>query len=114
MSEVKPETVMNTENVVRDVRNWLAVFKTEYDIADEAYDKLHHKIEEIGTKVAGIKCDAEGVEEESVKPVSDTLAETKQWLAVFAEEYDLAEEAVKVLTEQFDKIGEKLAAIECK
>lgn len=115
MTEVKPETVMAAENVVRDVRNWLAVFKTEdNNVSEEAYKKLHGKIEEIGTKIGGIKCDAEGVEEESVQPASNALAEAKQWLAVLAKEYDLSEETVKVLTENFDKIGEKLAAIECK
>jgi len=114
MTEIKPETVSAAEDCVRDVRNWLAVFKTEYDISDEANQKLHAKIEELGTKIGGITCDADGVDAASVNPASDTLAETKQWLAVFAQEYSMAEEAVKVLHANFDKIGEKLAAIECK
>lgn len=115
MTEVKPETIKNAEDVVRDVRNWLAVFKTEYNIADEAYDKLHQKVEEIGAKIGGITCDASGdVKAESVQPVSDALADFKQWLAVFKTEYDLSEETVKVLHDEVDKIVDKVSAIECK
>jgi len=113
MTEVKPETVIATENVVRDVRNWLAVFKTEYDIPDEAYDKLHKKIEEIGTNVGNIKCLPAGVDPDSVKPASDALTDAQQWLAVFADEYDLSEETLKVLEDNFEKIATHLTKIEC-
>jgi len=112
--EVKPETVRNAENVVRDVKNWLAVFKTEYDIADEAMKILTEKIDEIGSKMAGIVCATEGVKEDSVKPVSDTVASARQWLAVFKTEYNLTDETVNILHKKFDEIAEKLALIECK
>ncbi len=109
------KTVRDAENSVRDFKNWLAVFKTEYDIADEAVKVLHQKVDEMGSKMAGITCDPSGnVKGDSVKPVSNTLRDTKAWLATFAKEYDVAAEAVKVLHENLDKIGQKLAAIECK
>jgi hypothetical protein len=109
------KSIRNVENIVRDVRNWLAVFKTEYGISGEAYDVLHKKIEELGSKMAGIKCDASGkVSGDSMKPVANTLRDTKAWLAEFASEYDLAKEAVKVLTQNFDKIGDALAKVDCK
>ncbi len=109
------KTVRDAENSVRDFKNWLAVFKTEYDMADEAVKVLHQKVDEIGSKIAGITCDPTGkVKADSVKPVSNVLRDTKAWLATFATEYDVAAEAVKILHENLDKIGQKLAAIECK
>jgi hypothetical protein len=115
MAKIDNKSVRNVENIVRDVRNWLAVFKTEYGISGEAYDTLHKKIEELGGKMAGIKCDASGkVAPDSMKPVANVLRDTKAWLAEFASEYDLADEAVKVLTQNFDKIGDALAKVDCK
>ncbi len=112
--EVKVDTVRAAENSVRDVKNWLAVFKTEYDVADEAVNVLHKKLDELGAGMSGIKCSAQGVEANSVRPVANTLRDAKAWLATFAKEYDLPEEAIKILHENFDKIGDALKAIECK
>ncbi len=112
---VDVKTVRDAENSVRDVRNWLAVFKTEYGISEEAYKTLHSKIEELGAKIGGITCSVPGkVDANSVKPASNTLRDAKAWLATFANEYSLAPEAVKVLHDNFDKVGQKIAAIECK
>jgi hypothetical protein len=112
---VDVKTVRDAENSVRDLRNWLAVFKTEYDVSEEAYKVLHAKIEELGAKIGSIKCIAPGkVDANSVKPASNTLRDAKAWLATFAKEYDLPAEAVKVLHENFDKVGQKIAAIECR
>ena len=90
-------------NAVRDTKNWLAVFKTEYDVADEAMEKLHAKLDEIGSKMSEVTA-------ESAEPAATALTEAKQWLAVFAQEYSLNEETVKVLHEKFDAIGNALAA----
>lgn len=112
--EVKPETVRNAENIVRDVKNWLAVFKTEYNVADEAMKVLTEKIDEIGSKMTGITCTTEGVKSDSVKPVSDAVASARQWLSVFKTEYNLADETIKILDGKLEEIGKKLALIECK
>ena len=112
--DVKVDTVRAAENCVRDVKNWLAVFKTEYDVADEAVKILNQKLNEIGSSMAGIKCTAKGVEASSVRPVANTVRDAKAWLAVFGKEYDLSEEAMKVLHQNFDKLGDALKAIECK
>jgi len=115
MAKVSVQPVRDVENAVRDLKNWLAVFKTEYDVADEAVKVLHQKIDEFSDKLRGVTCDSSGkVKADSVKPVSNTLRDAKAWLAIFAKEYDLAEEAVKVLHENFDKVGDKLRAVECK
>ena len=115
MANVDIKPVRDVENAVRDLKNWLAVFKTEYDVADEAVKILHQKVDEFSDKLRAIKCDASGkVNADSVKPVSNTLRDAKAWLATFAKEYDLAEEAVRILHENFDKVGDKLRAVECK
>jgi len=43
------------------MRNWLAVFKTEYDLSDEAYKTLHAKIEDVGSKLDNVVCKDAGV-----------------------------------------------------
>jgi len=106
--------VNEAENSVREFKNWLAVFKTEYDVADEAVEVLNKKADSLAEQIGQISCDSEGkVAADSVKPASNALRDAKTWLATFAQEYDLAEETVKVLHEQFDKVGESLASLEC-
>lgn len=106
------KSVADVENTVRDFKNWLSAFKTEYDIDAEAMNVLHDKIDEFSDKCKGIKCDNAGkVDPSSIKPVANTLRDVKNWLATFASEYDIAGEAVKVLHKELDKIGDKLAKI---
>lgn len=115
MANVNVKSVRDVENAVRDFKNWLAVFKTEYDVSDEAVKILHGKVDAFSDSLRGLKCDASGkVDANSVKPVSNILREAKAWLATFAKEYNLAEEAVKVLHQNFDKVGDALRAVECK
>ena len=103
------------ENTTRDFINWLAVFKTEYGIPAEAYETLHEKMDEFSTKVGAITCDVVGtIDKSKIRIAANTLRDTKAWLAVFAREYDLAPEAVCVLTEKLDEVGEKLANVDCK
>ncbi len=103
------------ENTTRDFINWLAVFKTEYGIPAEAYETLHEKMDEFSTKVGAITCDVVGtIDKSKIRIAANTLRDTKAWLAVFAREYSIADEAVCVLTEKLDEVGEKLANVECK
>jgi len=115
MAKIDVKSVRDVENSVRDFKNWLAAFKTEYDLADEAVEVLDEKIAELSDDCKEIKCDRSGkVDAGSVKTVANALRDTKNWLATFAEEYKLPEEAVDVLSDELDKIGKKLAAVECK
>jgi hypothetical protein len=114
MADIQVDTVKAAENCVRDIKNWLAVFKTEYDVADEAVKVLHQKLDEIGSGMANIKCSTKGVEATSVRPVASAVRDAKNWLAVFAKEYDLSGEALGVLHKKFDELGDKLGKIECK
>ncbi len=47
-----------------------------------------------------------------IKEAEDELRELKNWLFVFAKEYNLPEEAVEKLHEKIDAIAEKLADVE--
>jgi len=111
MAKSNNNTVADVENSVRDVRNWLATFKIEYSLSDEAYERLHEKIEEIGARVGDIKHVGGKVDAATVKPAANALRDAKNWLAVFIEENDLDEEAVDVLHEKFDEIGQKMGKV---
>ena len=115
MAEVIDKSVRDVENAVRDFKNWLSVFKTEYDVAAEAMKVLHEKVDEFSDKLRGVKCDTSGkVDAGSMKPAANTLRDAKAWLATFAQEYDFSDEAKKVLHENFDKVGDALAKVGCK
>lgn len=115
MADVIDKSVRNVENTVRDFKNWLSVFKTEYGVADEAMRVLHQKVDEFSDKLRGVKCDVSGkVSPDSMKPAANTLRDAKAWLAVFAQEYDFSDEAKKVLHDNFDKVGDALAKVDCK
>jgi len=112
MTELRPESVRNAENAVRDTINWLAVFKTESEVPDEAVQKIREQLDSVGTKIGDIKCDESGVDASSCQAAADALAAAKQWWGVFSA--DMGDEAKKVMHEQLDGIGTALAAIETK
>jgi len=47
--------VRDAENAVRDLKNWVFVFAKEYDLAEEAVEKLHEQIDKVAAKIAEIK-----------------------------------------------------------
>ena len=55
MAKGKPD-MKNVADSVREVKNWIFVFAKEYDLPKEAVDKLHEKIDELGTKLASVEC----------------------------------------------------------
>jgi hypothetical protein len=114
IKRIMPEPVHSAENCVRDIKNWLAIFKIEYDVPNEAVKVLHRELDEIGASMANITCTLRGVDAKSVRPVANAVRDAKNWLAVFAREYDLSKETVKVLGKKFDELGKKLGDIECR
>ena len=114
MAKIDFKGVIEAANALRDVKNWLAVLKQEYDVSSEAVKKLNNELDALGTELAGITCNTSGLEKQSIRTVANELRDTKSWLAVFAKEYDLDKEAVKILHKSLDKFGDKLAAVKCK
>ena len=111
----KIQGLYSVENSIRDFINWLAVFKTEYGIEQEAYEMLHKKADELAIAIGAIRCDATGkVDAKYVKTSANTLRDAKAWLGVFAKEYNIEKEAVKILTGKFDEIGKRLALLDCR
>ena len=47
--------VIDVENDIRDLVNWLAVFQEEYGIDEEAVDVLRQKFERLAKKVSTLK-----------------------------------------------------------
>lgn len=50
----------------------------------------------------------------SVKTAEDAVRDLKNWLFVFAKEYDLPKEALDTLHEKIDELAAKIGNIECK
>lgn len=49
-----------------------------------------------------------------VRDVADALRDVKNWVFVFAKEYNLPKDAVDKLHEKLDELGAKLSGVECK
>jgi phage shock protein A len=47
----------------------------------------------------------------NVREAENAVRDLKNWIFVFAKEYDLAKEAVDKLHEQVDKVAQKIAQI---
>ena len=108
------------EDTLRDLKNWLAVFKTEYEVPEEIIKVLDEKFEEIAKKVGDISCKIEGEEieadEEQQKEVEDIIRDTKNWIEVFKTEYEqqMKDEVKEKLFEKLESLAEKIRDIECK
>ena len=50
-----PSKSVALEDEIRDIINWIAVFKEEYGIADEAADVLRDKLEDLAKKASTCK-----------------------------------------------------------
>ena len=48
MAKSKPA---NAGDKIRDIINWLAVFKEEYDLSDEVVDTLRDKLEDLAKSI---------------------------------------------------------------
>ncbi|MBW2986800.1 hypothetical protein KY333_05510 [Candidatus Woesearchaeota archaeon] len=49
-----------------------------------------------------------------VKGAAEAIRQLKEWLAVFAEEYDLAPEAKAKLSQKIDEVVQQVANISCE
>ena len=49
-----------------------------------------------------------------IKTAEDSVRELKNWIFVFAKEYDLPKEAVDTLTKKVEELALKIANIQCK
>ena len=54
------------------------------------------------------------VDAASVRSAEDAVRELKNWLFVFAKEYDIPKEAVDTLQKKIDELAMKIGNIECK
>ena len=54
------------------------------------------------------------VNENSVRTAEDAVRDVKNWVFVFAKEYDLPKEAVDTLNKKIEELAVKIGNIECK
>lgn len=52
--------------------------------------------------------------EAKIKEAEDAVRDLKNWIFTFAKEYDLAEEAIKMLHEKVDEVAVTIGKVECK
>ena len=52
----KPD-VKDAASAIKELKEWIAVFAEEYDLAPEAREKLEEKIAEVVKEVAEITCE---------------------------------------------------------
>lgn len=55
--EVENESLQKASDSLRDFKNWVAVFKTENDLSDEAFSVLNEKVEELAESFASVECE---------------------------------------------------------
>lgn len=117
-AKVDVSTVKDCADKLRDIKNWIAVFQKEYDVREDAVEKLSNKIDAIANDLADVHCVIENgeqeVEKESLDKATDSMRDMKNWIAVFKTENELSDEACKVLDEKIDDVAECIANIECK
>ena len=51
MAEIDDNVLVEVQNEIRDIVNWVAVFKEEYDLPEEVVNKLKERLEAITTKL---------------------------------------------------------------
>lgn len=119
MVEIIADTVKDAENCVRDIKNWLAVFKTEYELPDEIINKIDEKMTAIAEKMGVVTCKITGetveASDEELKAIEDIIRDVKNWVAVFKTEYEqqMKEEAVNKLNQKLEELAIKAGNIKC-
>ena len=54
------------------------------------------------------------IEVETVKTAEDAVRDLKNWIFVFAKEYDLPREALDMLHKKVEEVAMKIGQIQCK
>lgn len=119
MVEVDLETVKKSADLLRDLRNWIAVYEDDYEqVSDEAKKRFQEEIEKIANDLAGVHCVIEDgqkeVSDEALDKATDRMRDFKNWVEVFLTENEVSDEAAKKLNECVDKLAESIMNIKCK
>ncbi len=102
--------VRDAENTVRDLKNWIFTFAKEYNLPEEAIKMLHTKVDEAAVKIGAIACKPAPI----IKEAENAVRDLKNWIFTFAKEYDLPEEAIKMLHTKVDEVAVKVGRVICK
>jgi len=117
-AKVDVSTVKKSAQTLRDLKNWIAVFKEEYDVPEEAVMQFNGKIEEVAENLKSVHCVLENneseVEKQDLDKAADAMRDLKNWAAVFKTTHELSDEAAKVLNEKIEAFAQDVANIKCE
>jgi hypothetical protein len=54
--QLDPRAMHEVAHELRDIKNWLAAFSSEYSLPDEVREKFHERLDILGEKLARLGC----------------------------------------------------------
>ncbi|MBW3018557.1 hypothetical protein KY329_00020 [Candidatus Woesearchaeota archaeon] len=118
MVQVDFESVKKSADILRDLKNWVAVFNNEDELSGEAREKLMNEIDEIAEDLVDVHCvlkDKEAeVSDEACDRATDVMRDFKNWVEIFKTENEVQGEAEQMLDEYIEKLAESIANIKCQ
>ena len=117
MAKVNYESVKESADILRDLKNWVAVFNNEDELSGEAREKLMEKIDDIADDLADVHCVIKNkqadVDDEACDKATDSMRDFKNWVEIFKTENEVSGEAEEMLDEYIEKLAESVANITC-
>jgi gas vesicle protein len=118
MVQVDFESVKKSADILRDLKNWVAVFNNEDELSKEARQKLMSQIDKIAKDLADVHCvlkDKEAkVSDAACDRATDVMRDFKNWVEIFKTENEVKGEAEQMLNDTVGKLAESIANIKCK
>ena len=108
MTEEKKPEILEAEDAVRDMKNWIFTFAKEYNLAEDAIKDLNDATDKVAAKISEIACKPEAEIQES----EDAVRDLKNWIEVHGG--NLADEAKDMLNTKIEELAKKIGAISCK
>ena len=113
-ADVNSLKVKNAENKVREFKNWMAIFADEYSLPEEAVDQLEKQTARVARLIGDMTCKPDAkIDENRARNAENGIRDLKNWVFVFADEYDLEKEAVNTLQHQIEMIVNAVGEITC-
>ena len=118
MVQVDLESVKKSADILRDLKNWVAVFENEDELSEEARDKLLSQIDAIADDLGDVHCLIKDGEKEvsdtALDSATDVMRDFKNWIEIFKTEKEVTGEAEEKLDEYVGKLAESIADIKCE
>src|SRR3989338_9426739 len=104
--------MQKTLECVKELKARMIIFSKEYNLPPKARELLSYKAERICKCICKLKTNSDGKpNQEELKAAEQFVLDCKDWLVAFAEGYELADEAVNVLHQQYEQVVQKITQI---